>query len=105
MELFYVFNNWENTNYAVGPWFSPQDDSTQTNLLHYWVNFALQLIPWKQCAFGGKHPDTDCYCELKATPDGTQCGLRTEKCDLWDMAADIQDVQAVRMFWTEKNRS
>ncbi len=89
MELFYVFNNWENTNYAVGPWFSPQDDSTQTNLLHYWVNFAATGDPngSNVPVWPVNNPDTDCYCELKATPDGTQCGLRTEKCDLWDMAA------------------
>lgn len=86
MELFYVFNNWENATLGSGILFKPADDSVQQNMLKYWVNFANTgnpndgLLPvWPQY-----NADNDCYMNLKATPDGTYCGLRTEKCNLWD---------------------
>lgn len=86
MELFYIFNNWENAALGTGPLFKPQDDSVQKVMLKYWVNFAStgnpngsNLVNWPQYAAAG-----DCYIELKATPNGTQCGLRTTKSDLWD---------------------
>lgn len=86
MELFYVFNNWENATLGSGPFFSAQDDSVQQAMLAYWVNFAntgdpnessLETWPIYQSA-------TDCYLEIKATPIGTSCGLRTAESDLWD---------------------
>jgi para-nitrobenzyl esterase len=86
MELFYVFNTWENATLGSGPFFSDADDAVQTNMLQYWSNFAAtgnpngtQLVEWPEY-----NADTDCYLEIKATPDGTQCGLRTAECDLWD---------------------
>lgn len=86
MELFYVFNNWENATLGSGTLFKPQDDSVQTNMLNYWVNFARTGNPngsglenWSQY-----QSSTDCYLEIKATPNGNQCGLRTAKSDLWD---------------------
>jgi para-nitrobenzyl esterase len=86
MELFYVFNNWENTTLGTGPLFKPQDDSVQNNMLAYWVNFAntgnpnsATLVSWPQYQAA-----TDCYLEIKATPDGSQCGVRTAQTDLWD---------------------
>lgn len=89
MELFYVFNNWENATLGSGPLFKPADDSVQNAMLRYWVNFAATGNPndpglpvWPQFQAG-----PDCYLELKATPDGTQCGVRTPHCDLWDTAA------------------
>lgn len=86
MELFYVFNNWENTNLGRGILFKPEDDSVQKNMLSYWVNFAKTgdpnsngLEPWNPY-----QSSTDCYLEINATPDGKQCGLRTSKSNLWD---------------------
>lgn len=86
MELFYVFNNWENTTLGTGSFFKPADDSVQINLLNYWTNFAKtgnpnggSLVTWPQY-----EANADCYLEIKATPNNTQCGLRTAKCDLWD---------------------
>lgn len=86
IELFYVFNTWENSPLAFGSLFTNQDDSVQTNILQYWTNFAhngdpnAPLLPqWSQY-----DASTDCYLEIKATPNNTQCGLRTAKCDLWD---------------------
>lgn len=86
MELFYVFNTWENSPYAFGSLFTPQDDSVQTNMLQYWANFAYSgnpndgILPnWPQY-----DASTDCYVEIKATPDGTDCGLRTTESDFWD---------------------
>ncbi len=88
MELLYVFNNWENATAGTGPLFKPQDDSVQKAMLSYWVNFAntgnpnsAQLAGWPQY-----QSSTDCYLEIKATPLGTQCGLRTTQSDLWDDA-------------------
>jgi len=90
MELFYVFNTWEDATLGSGPLFSPQDDSVQTNMLQYWVNFAATGNPngsglpvW---------PDydaaPDCFLEIKATPDGSACGLRTVESDFWDAASN-----------------
>lgn len=86
MELFYVFNTWENATLGSGPLFKPQDDSVQNAMLQYWVNFAntgnpngAGLVAWPQF-----QSLNDCYIEIKATPNGTQCGLRTVKSNLWD---------------------
>lgn len=86
MELFYVFNNWENATAGSGILFKPADDSVQVNILNYWVNFAktgnpngTDLVAWPQY-----NASTDCYLEIKATPNGSQCGLRTAQSDLWD---------------------
>lgn len=88
MELFYVFNTWENATLGSGPLFSQQDDSVQRAMVRYWVNFAntgnpngAGLVIWPEYESA-----TDCYLEIKATPNGSQCGLRTEKSDLWDSA-------------------
>lgn len=86
MELFYVFNNWENATAGSGPLFKPQDDSVQKAMLSYWVNFANTGDPngnglgsWPQY-----NVTTDPYLEIKATPNGSQAGLRTAQTDLWD---------------------
>ncbi len=90
MELCYVFNTWEDATLGSGPLFSPQDDSVQTNMLQYWVNFAATGNPngsglpvW---------PDydaaPDCFLEIKATPDGSACGLRTSESDFWDTVSN-----------------
>ncbi|HMG16195.1 MAG TPA: carboxylesterase family protein, partial [Saprospiraceae bacterium] len=86
MELFYVFNNWENTSLGSGILFHTQDDSVQKQMLKYWVNFAKtgnpngnSLVTWPDY-----HNSADCYLEIKATPNGSQCGLRTVQTDLWD---------------------
>lgn len=88
MELFYVFNTWEDATLGFGPLFKPQDDSVQMAMLHYWVNFAdtgnpngNALPAWPQY-----DASSDCYLEIKASPDGTDCGLRAAQCDLWDDA-------------------
>lgn len=93
MELFYVFNTWENALLGSGPLFKPQDDSVQTAMLKYWVNFAAtgnpngnNLVNWPQYQAA-----TDCYLELKATPNGSQCGVRTAQSDLWDDAINYSD--------------
>lgn len=86
MELFYVFNTWEDATLGSVPFFSPQDDSVQYNLLHYWVNFANtgnpnggSLVNWPTY-----QSNLDNYIELKATPDNSQSGLRTAESDFWD---------------------
>jgi para-nitrobenzyl esterase len=107
MELFYVFNTWENATLGSGPFFSDADDSVQTNMLQYWSNFAAtgnpngaDLAVWPEY-----NANTDCYLEIKATPDGTQCGLRTAECDLWDEVIDFipceEDVQTEEIEHSE----
>ncbi len=86
MELFYVFNNWENTLLGTGFLFKPEDKAVQDAMLKYWVNFAETGNPnggnlenWPQY-----RSSTDCFLEINATPNGNQTGLRTAKSDLWD---------------------
>jgi len=86
MELFYVFNNWENTLLGSGFLYKPEDEAVQNAMLNYWVNFAENGNPngenlenWPQY-----QSSTDCYLEIKATPIGSECGLRTAQSDLWD---------------------
>ncbi|MFC0877431.1 carboxylesterase family protein [Saccharicrinis sp. FJH2] len=93
MELFYVFNNWENATLGSGFLFKPQDDSVQNNILQYWTNFARTgnpntngLTTWPEYA-----ASEDCYLEIKATPNGSQCGVRSEKSDLWDKVINFKD--------------
>ncbi|MFY9310614.1 MAG: carboxylesterase family protein [Bacteroidia bacterium] len=85
MELFYVFNNFENA-IPLSSNNSPLDDSVQMVMLKYWSNFAATgdpngtgMVSWPQY-----QSSTDCYMEIKPTPNGSQCGLRTVKSDLWD---------------------
>lgn len=61
-------------------------DLVQKNMLRYWVNFARTGNPnqeglpqWPVYKSG-----EDCYLEIKATPDASQCGLRTPQSNLWD---------------------
>lgn len=90
IELFYVFNNIENTtiHLANNTTQDAKDDSVQTAVLNYWINFAntgnpngLGLVTWPQYL-----STTDCYIELKPSPNGNQCGIRTSQSDLWDNA-------------------
>lgn len=87
MELFYVFNTWENATLGSGILFKAADDSVQTNMLKYWVTFANNgnpngpdLVNWPRY-----NSATDCYLEIKATPNGNQTGIRKAECDLWDL--------------------
>lgn len=86
MELFYVFNNWENTLLGTGFLFKPEDKAVQDAMLKYWVNFAETGNPngenlenWPQY-----RSSADNYLEINASPNGNQTGLRTAKSDLWD---------------------
>ena len=86
IELFYVFNTLENSSLGFGNLFKPQDDSVQKNTRTYWTNFARNgnpngtgLVNWQAFTAG-----PECYLEIKATPDNSQCTLRKQKLDLWD---------------------
>lgn len=105
MELFYVFNNWENATAGSGSLFKPQDDSVQKAMLSYWVNFAntgdpngTGLVTWPQYA-----ASTDPYLEIKATPNGSQAGLRTQQTDLWDNAIGFVPCVSTLGFNEHKN--
>ncbi len=96
IELFYVFNTWENSPLAFGPFFTDQDDSVQQTVLKYWVNFAYQGNP-----NDGSLPDwppydseTDPYLEIKASPDGTLKGLKSDKSDVWDEISGFTSCQS-----------
>lgn len=86
MELFYVFNNWENATLGRGLLFKPADDAVQKAMLDYWVNFAYtgdpngpDLAVWPR-----SQAENDCYLEINEKPNGNFCGLRTARSDLWD---------------------
>jgi len=86
MELFYVFNNWENATLGSGILFRPGDDSVQNAMLNYLVNFARTGNPneaglpsWPQY-----QSPSDCFLDIKALPNGSACGLRTPQSNLWD---------------------
>lgn len=86
IELFYGFNNWENSSIAVGPLYTEEDDSVQDLMLQYWVNFAATGDPNME---GLEHwpaydAATDCYLDIKVDPDGSHCGIRSDKSDFWD---------------------
>lgn len=89
MELFYVFNNWENATLGQGILFKPQDDSVQKVMLDYWVNFARSGDPngSNLAAWPAYNASSDCYLDIKATSNGNNCGLRTSQSNLWDDAS------------------
>ncbi len=86
MELFYIFNTWEDATLGTGPLFSAQDDSVQTAMARYWSNFAASGNPNQATlpTWPTYQSSTDNYLEIKATPNGNQLGIRTAKSDLWD---------------------
>jgi para-nitrobenzyl esterase len=86
MELFYVFNNWENTILGSGFLLKPEDQVVQDAMLKYWVNFANTGNPngdglenWPEY-----RSSVDNFLEISANQNGTQSGLRAAQCDLWD---------------------
>jgi len=96
MELFYVFNTWENATLGSGIFFKAQDDSVQNVMLDYWVNFAnagnpngAGLVSWSEY-----QASTDDYLEIKATPVGRK-GLRTVQSDLWDKAIGFESCKSL----------
>ena len=96
MELFYVFNTWENATLGSGIFFKAQDDSVQNVMLDYWVNFAntgnpngAGLVSWPEY-----QASTDDYMEIKATPVGRK-GLRTAQSDLWDIAIGFEGCKSL----------
>jgi para-nitrobenzyl esterase len=84
MDQYFIFNTYE--NFVTPPYFTLQDDSMQENMLNYWVNFANTGNPNGQDLVNWPELDAlnDCYLEIKATPDGSNCGIRTAECNLWD---------------------
>lgn len=92
MELLYVFNNFENSTLGQGSLFHEEDDNVQNAMLNYWTNFAYTGNPngstlpiWEVY-----NATTDPYMELISIPNGTQSGIRTDKCDLWDESVNFQ---------------
>lgn len=97
MELFYVFNNWENATLGLGPLFKPADDSVQQIMLTYWTHFAYNGNP-NLSGFPEWHEfdaSSDPYMNIKAIPNGNNFGLRTEKCNLWDIVSGYDGCSGV----------
>jgi para-nitrobenzyl esterase len=89
IELLYLFNTWENSPLANGPLFTSDDQAVEDIALRYWVNFARTgdpngtgLAVWPQL-----QGSQDCYLEITPAPNGSQCGVRTDKSDFWDAVA------------------
>ncbi len=92
IDLFYVFNNWENSPYA-NQYFTNEDALIQESCLKYWTNFAHSGNPngpgleyWPQY-----EASQDNCLEIKAPLNGTQNFLRLEKCNFWN---NIQGFEA-----------
>ena len=86
MELFYVFNNWENTLLGSGFLFKPEDKAVQDAMLKYWVNFAATGNPngEKLANWPLYRSSNDCFLEINSSPNGNQTGIRTNESDFWD---------------------
>ncbi|MCB0628241.1 MAG: carboxylesterase family protein [Saprospiraceae bacterium] len=108
IELFYVFNTWENSPLAVGSWYTDADEQVEDFCLRYWTNFARSGDPNGSGLPNWPSYDaaTDCYLKINETPDGTQCGLRTTECDFWDEVsayAGCTSTTAVSKMAVEQN--
>ncbi len=97
IELFYVFNTLENSTIGTGALFKPADDSVQKATRTYWTNFAQSGNPnngvlpaWVTFEAG-----QDCYMEIKATPDGTQCKIHEARLDFWDRVVGFNSCKPV----------
>ncbi|NND05030.1 MAG: carboxylesterase family protein [Saprospiraceae bacterium] len=88
IELFYIFNNWENSPIAIGPLFTEADQVVQADVLEYWTNFAYTGNPngGNLSSWPTYEAIDDCYLEINAESDGSNCGIRREKCDFLDRA-------------------
>lgn len=86
LELFYVFNTWENSPFAFGQYFTAADQAVQDATLRYWTNFARTGSPngTGLPAWPAYTTTQECYLELASVPNGGLCGLRTEQSDFWD---------------------
>lgn len=86
MELFYVFNNWENATLGKGILFKPQDAEIQSKMLAYWVNFANTGNPngTGLPSWPSYEASTDCYLTIDSKVENQQCGLRNAASNLWD---------------------
>lgn len=96
IELFYIFNNWENSPLAIGPLFTDEDQVVQSDMLQYWTNFAYTGNPngGDLSSWPTYDASDDCFLEIKAQSDGSNCGLRTEKCDFIDRAFEYSACQS-----------
>ena len=85
MELFFVFNTWENATLGSGIFFKEDDEKVQNNMLTFWTNFAKYGNPngpdeVKWTRYDGPK---DNYMDINANPVLKE-GLRSEKCLFWD---------------------
>ncbi|HPE56739.1 MAG TPA: carboxylesterase family protein [Bacteroidales bacterium] len=90
LELFYVFNNYENTEFAQTGFITLEDTLVQDQMLNNWINFAetgnpngITLESWPEYESA-----EDCFLEINANPE-SDCGLRTEKSDYWDQVVGL----------------
>lgn len=86
LELFYVFNNLEQSLFALGPWYTSQDKEIAQAMLSYWTQFAYTGNPNSSNlpVWPAYNAGTDCYLNIGAIASEDACGLRPAKCDLWD---------------------
>jgi len=91
MELFYIFNNWENTILGIGILFKEEDEKVQKYMLGYWVNFAKTgnpngdgLITWNRY-----NSNDDSYLDINASPK-SGINLKKEECDFFDKVVNFE---------------
>jgi para-nitrobenzyl esterase len=86
LELLYVFNTLGDTTYAGLGLLTAGDQAVENAMLKYWVAFARNGDPnvsgletWPSL-----NGTQDRYMQIAPVLNGTQSGVRTDKCDFWD---------------------
>ncbi|HLO68820.1 MAG TPA: carboxylesterase family protein [Holophaga sp.] len=86
IDLFYVFNTLEDTQYARLGLVTAADNLVEGAMLKYWVAFAATGVPQAPGlpAWPSQQGGQDAYLAFGDVLDATQVGVRTAKCDFWD---------------------
>jgi para-nitrobenzyl esterase len=96
IDLFYVFNTLNDTTYAGLGLLTTDDQTVENAMLKYWVAFARNGDPNVTGLEGWPtlHGTNDDYMEITPVLNGTQSGVRTDKCDFWDALKSLNESQA-----------
>jgi para-nitrobenzyl esterase len=96
LELPYVFNTLGDTTYATLGLLTSGDQAVENAMLKYWVAFARNGDPngsglenWPSL-----NGTQDRYMQIAPVLNGTQSGVRTDKCDFWDTLKSVSGATA-----------
>lgn len=90
LELPFLFQSIEETNYGKGPLFNNNDRIVEKAMLDYWTNFARTGNPNSSglTVWPPYDNQKDPYLDIKS-PVASAEGLRTQKSDYWDRARGV----------------